>query len=294
MPTYRIVHKIWTVAELDEARTIEGFQMRAIDTGSDSGAWIAIEEIEAPDFITAFNMSRPRLVRTVDALCVVTQCSFSLAAASSLVYRLTDNPDHVLCFRHLRKRATVGMTVWKPEQLNDVAQLVSIENPGALHYFREAVNAATSSAQLAMLVITAEALAGQSKVIGTCQRCGFEYSYGGTNRGELEAVLGAAAYTRLYKSNNGSLRNRLLHGSSVDENAAAEVSTLAYDAILEYLVKSLGLSTIERITAAPRTFQSFERFGTFLRCATDAVPDLPELELNWQRLGQLVKQPAYY
>src|ERR1700686_4025526 len=157
----------------------------------------------------AFNLSRPRLVRTIDALCIVTQCSFSLTAASLMVYRLTNNPDQIVYFRHHRQRPTVPMSIWKAEQLTDVSLLASIENPGALHYFREAVNASTSSAQLAMLVVTAVALAGQQKVIGKCQKWGFEYAYGGMNRGELQAVLGQA-YSPLYKSNDGSLRNRLL------------------------------------------------------------------------------------
>jgi hypothetical protein len=201
MHRYRVGHKIWTVAELYDPQTIEGFEVRAVDTGSDAGAWIATDEIDARDFISAFNLSRTRLVRTVDALCIVTQCSFSLAAASWMVYRVTDNPERILYFRHLRNRPTVGITIWKPEQLSDLTRLASVNNPGALHYFREAVNAATSSGQLAMLVISAEALAGQSKVVGNCQKCGSEYSYGGTNRSELEVVLGREAYSRLYKSN---------------------------------------------------------------------------------------------
>ena len=268
--------------------------MRALSTGTDSDAWIATEEVDEANFIRAFNMSRPRLVQLVDALCVVTQCSFSLAAASWLVCRLTDNPERILYFRHLRKRPTVGMTISRPQQLSDIARLGSIENPGALHYFREAVNASTPSAQLAMLVVTAEALAGQGKITGKCQRCELEYSYGGTNRDNLEAILGTEVYARLYKSRNGSLRNRLLHGSYIDENAAAQVSGLAYAAILMYLTRTLGLATIEKIEAAPRTFQSIEWFGTFLRCVISPVPDLPELEVNWQQLGELIEQPAQY
>ena len=68
MPSYRIDHKIWTVAELDQPQTIEGFLVRAIDTGSGAGAWIATDAIDAPDFTSAVNVSRPRLVRTVDVL----------------------------------------------------------------------------------------------------------------------------------------------------------------------------------------------------------------------------------
>ena len=33
--------------------------------------------------------------------------------------------------------------LWKPEQLKDFLALTSIENTGALHYFREAINAST-------------------------------------------------------------------------------------------------------------------------------------------------------
>lgn len=294
MPRYRIDHKIWTVAELSEPKTIEGFGMYATRAGTDADAWIATDEIDSPDFISAFHSSRPRLVRTIDALCVVTQCSFSLAAASWMVCRLTDNPEQILYFRHLRKTPTVGMAVWKAEQLSDVTRLVLIDNPGALHYFREAVNAATPSAQLAMLVIAAEALAGQCKVVGNCERCGYEYSRGGTNRTELEAVLGPEAYPPLYKSNNGSLRNRLLHGSTVDEDLATRVSAHAYDSILQYLVNMLGLSTVEKIVGAPRTFQSHQWFGAFLRCANGPVPDLATLERDWERLGEIIRQPSQY
>ena len=268
--------------------------MRAVHTNTDANAWIATDFVEAPDFLTAFNTSRPRLLKTVDALCVVTQCSFSLIAASWMVYRLTDNADRILYFRHLRETQAVGMPIWKDEQLNDVTKLVSIDNPGALHYFREAVNAATHGARLAMLVITAEALAGQRKVTGKCQHCGSEYSYGGTNRDELEAILGTAAYSQLYKRNGGSLRHRLLHGIAIDENLAAEVGALAYDAILEFLKKKFGLSSIEKITAAPRPFQNAEWFGAFLRCTTNDVPELPELEQNWQGFGERVEEPAQY
>ena len=157
--------------------------------------------------------------------------SFSLAAASWMVYRVTDNPELVLYFWHLRNTSTVGMPIWEPNQLNDVARLTSVGSPGALHYFREAVNAATPSGRLALLVSTAEALAGQGRVVGNCQNCGSEYSYPGTNRGELELVLGQEAYSRLYRNNNGALRHRLVHGSAIDESSAAAVSALAYDAI---------------------------------------------------------------
>jgi hypothetical protein len=59
-------------------------------------------------------------------------------------------------------------------------------------------------------------------------------------------------------------------------------------------VSKLALSTIEKITGAPRTFQSFERLGAFLRCAPNLVPDLSELERDWQRHGHIIEQAAQY
>ena len=210
MPIYRVSHKIWTVADIDGTPVIEGFQMTAVPPEAVGGpqAWLARHDVDAPDFLSAYNMSRPGLVRTVDALSLVTQCAFSLVATSFSVVRLTDNADRIIYFRHLRQRPTVGIGVWRPEQLADIATLSRMENPGALRYFREAINASTSSARLAMLVITAEALAGQSTVVGN-SNCGHEYRYGGTNREELAAVLGAESYERLLLSPSIKTRARL-------------------------------------------------------------------------------------
>ena len=44
MHRYRINHKIWTVAELDGAQTIEGFEMRAIDNNSLSSTLFPIND----------------------------------------------------------------------------------------------------------------------------------------------------------------------------------------------------------------------------------------------------------
>jgi len=133
-----------------------------------------------------------------------------------------------------------------------------------------------------------------SELFSRWEKCGNAYSYGGTHRDELAAVLGPEAYSRLYRSNSGSLRHKLLHGSAIDENASAEVSALVYRAILDYLNQRFPLQTIERIAAAPRTFQSFEWFGTFLRCSSDSIPELPALERNWQNIGKLIDQPTNY
>jgi hypothetical protein len=64
---------------------------------------------------------------------------------------------------------------------------------------------------------------------------------------------------------------------------------------LARIATTLNLNSIDLdIVSAPRTFQSFEWFGAFLRCADGPFPDLFELERDWQRLGQLIEQPAPY
>ena len=183
---YRISHKIRTVAELAEPTSIAGFRVELFAEGPDSDeAWLATEEASASDVRSAVNSSRTRLLEIIDALAAVLQCSFTLIGASFMAYRMDDNPDCIIFFRHLRPSKTVGMMLWKSEQITDVERLRQIGTPGALRYFREAMNAATSSACLAMLVTTAEALAGQSEVTRKCEKCGHEYSYSGTNRAAL-------------------------------------------------------------------------------------------------------------
>ena len=145
-----------------------------------------------------------------------------------------------------------------------------------------------------MLVTTAESLAGQTVISGTCQNCGHEYQYGGTNRQALVAVLGEEVYNQLYKKSGGSLRNRLLHGSAIDENAAAALCNQVYENILAHLSRVLHLLTIEHINGAPRRFDSLEWFGAFLKANSDNVPPLRDLERNWHSFEEWIDQLQGY
>jgi hypothetical protein len=296
MPTYHVAHKVRTVAELYESQLVEGFQLQPFDPNGKPSqeAWEASEQVEAQDFLSAFNASRARLLPLIDALAVVTQCAFSLSGMSFQVFRQTDNPDGILYFRHLRGRKTVGMTLWKEEQRKDVGRLLAIESPSALRYFREAINAATSSACLAMLVTTAESLAGQNTVTGKCENCGHEYKYGGTDRTKLAKILGEDAHNQLYKKSHGSLRNKLLHGKAIDENAAAALCGEVYDRLVGHMTSSLSLQSIEKIDGAPRRFDSLEWFGAFLRSTSKAVIPLREMERDWHAVGEWIDQPENY
>ena len=294
MPSYVVIHKVRTVANLHKNLSIEGFRLQNFAEQPTEEAWAVSEEVVADDFLKALNHSRERLLPIIDALAFVTQCSFSLAGMSFMVYRLDDNPQCVVYFRHLRSRPTVGMPFWQQEQAEDVSRLLQIENAAALRYFRHAVNASTSSACLALLATTAEALAGQGTVTGNCQKCGYEYLYGATDRTKLEAVLGTDAYNQLYKKKNGAIRNRLMHGHPINEDDAAALCDTIYKQILRYLKDTLELKTIEEIVGAPRRFDSLQWFGAFLRLKERIPPSLHELEQNWQQLGDWVDQPPAY
>jgi hypothetical protein len=161
MPTYRVSQKIRTVAALAEPKTVESFTLDPYAPSSPTvGAWLATEETRASDVCVAVNGSRQKLLPVIDALASMLQCSFSLTGTAFMAYRLEDNPECIIYFRLLRSKPTTGMMLWGAEQLQDVKKLLQGENTAVLRYFREAINAATSSAGLAMLVVAAEGLAG--------------------------------------------------------------------------------------------------------------------------------------
>lgn len=293
MPRYLVTHKARTVADLDGCFQLEGFKLANYSDNAKDEAWLISEVVTADSFLAAFNTSRQRLIPLVDALAFTTQCAFSLAGMSFMVHRTDDNPDCVVYFRHVKPRKTVGMALWKKEQGEDISRLLRLENQAALRYFRESINAATSSACLAMMTTAAEALAGQSTITGECEKCSHTYQRGGTDRTKLEAILGADANRELYKR-KGSLRNRLMHGHSIDEDAAEALCREVYRRILFYLKKELGLGTIEEIEGAPRRFDSIEWFGAFLRCKAGTPPTLRELEDGWPTVGEWIDQPSGY
>jgi hypothetical protein len=293
---YRISHKVRTVADLAEPTSIiKGVKFQPFASGPEGDeAWLATEDASAPDVRSAVNGSRTRLLEIVDALAVVLQCSFSLIGSSYMAHRVDSNPDCIIFFRHSRPSKTVGMTLWKPEQVTDVERLLRIGTPGALRYLREAMNAATSSACLAMLVTTAEGLAGQGTVTKKCRQCGLEEQYGAANRGALLALLGQDVNDQLYVKRHGSLRNKLMHGSPIDEAAAAALCHVIYLKILDHLKQTFTLKTVEEIVGAPRRFDSLQEFSSFLRCTSGVPPSLSEIEKNWGSLGERIDEPAGY
>lgn len=187
------------------------------------------------------------------------------------------------------------MPIWAGQQTADVETLLQGEDPAALRYFREAMNAATSSACLAMLVIVAEALAGQSTVTRSCENCGHVYHRSGTDEDVLWDILGPQVYNHLYVKKHGSIRHRLMHGNQIDENKAALLCEQMYEKIIQYLVRSFTLRTVKHIDFAPRRFDTYEWIAEFILMGANApVPSLHELEQKWQSIGTVINEPTGY
>ena len=231
----------------------------------------------------------------VDAISVVTQCAASLLATSYYVYRLDDNDDRAMMLYVARRVQPVGLALWTDEQSRDIAKLLDLSG-AAVHYLRESNNASTAKTRLSMLVIAAEALAGQTTVYGKCQNCNEPYSYGGTNKERLKAVLGAEAHDLLYVKDGGALRHRLFHGHDVPEDALGPAVSLTYAGIRLYLQQELGLESFDNhAVGVPRTFDNIEHGWHFIRLRDNQLPALAALELSWETITDFVAgEPVGY
>ena len=296
MPRYLVSQKVRTVANVNDAYAVNEFTFTQFEPerGLASDAWEARSEVVANNFRDAFSMSRQVLLPLVDAISVVTQSAASLLATSHFVYRLEQNDDRLMFLYVARRRGPVGMPLGQAEQVRDIQKLLAL--PGsAVNYLREANNASTAKTQLAMLVIAAEALAGQKRITGTCKACGTEYAYGGTDKEKLRAVLGDEAFYALYVKDGGSLRNLLFHGKAVPGDAVGQTVGATYRAIRTYLQKELGLESFEEIVGAPRTFDSFEHGWLFVRLRARQIPSLRDLEQRWETLAEIMEgEPPGY
>ena len=297
MNSYVIHQKIKAIANLGCEFEHSGYTFRPYDAdrGFSSEEWLAAKLIPAADWHQASTRFRQELLPILDALSVLTQCSFSVIAMSYFVYRINNNDDGTFYLYVAHDRKTVGMSFWDKDQVHDLDRLLTIDNKIALHYFRESNNSSTAKTRLAMLVIAAEALAGQSKKIRICPTCTREETYSSTDRARLEKIVGQQVYERLYVKNHGSLRNRLFHGNVIEDMDVVEVLPSVYDNILDFLKHERGLTTLQKIVAAPRSFSSFDHGGLFVR-GNAGIPDLRFAEENWNRQSVLppVDVPTTY
>lgn len=187
MNTYLVQQKIKAIANLGITFESAGYKFTAFDSKNPFGSeqWLASKELQAQTYQDASLAFRLGLIPILDALSVLTQCSFSLIAMSYLIRRLNDNGSDVFYLYVAQDRRTVGMPFWNKEQLVDLERLLQIDNKVALHYLRESNNSSTAKTRLAMLVFATEALAGQKQRTRECPDCG--------RKAILEGTINSAA-----------------------------------------------------------------------------------------------------
>lgn len=213
MNTYLIQQKIKAIANLGVEFECAGYKFTAFDPKNPYGSeqWIATKEVQANGYQDASLTFRLELIPILDALSVLTQCSFSVIAMTYLIRRLNDNASEMFYLYVAQDRKTVGMPFWNKEQLDDLDRLLKIDNKVALHYVRESNNSSTAKTRLAMLVSAAEALAGQKQRTRECPDCGRKETFSTSNRELLTEIVGKDIYDRLYVKDSGALRHKLMH-----------------------------------------------------------------------------------
>ena len=284
MNTYLIQHKIKAIAKIGAEFESGGYKFTPYDVENPfrGEEWLATKQISDESYQDAILKYRLELIPILDALSVLTQCSFSIIAMSYLIRRLNGNESEVFYLYVAKDRETVGMPLWDKEQFADLARLMGFDDKVALHYLRESNNASTAKTRLAMLVSAAEALAGQKQKTRACPDCGRKEIFGTSNRELLTEIVGREVYERLYVKESGALRHRLAHGSFVPDKDTVEVLPILYEkVILEYLPKLCGLQTLKKIVAAPRSFASFDHGGLFVKPLRPEALGLQTAEKNW-------------
>jgi hypothetical protein len=163
------------------------------------------------------------------------------------------------------------------EEIEDVRRVLGAGEESdhvGVGYLAEANRASSPKFFLAMLVISLEAFAGQTTVKRECEKCGEVSKYQAANRDALIGICGKELYDQIYRTDR--LRHKLFHGGKVVTNRVAELAGTLYERlVLDYIKRRHDLSSVRRITAAPRNISyEFSRVFVGLR----GEPDLLALE----------------
>lgn len=131
-----------------------------------------------------------------------------------------------------------------------------------------------------MTICAAEALAGTGETQGKCSKCGHEYSYDSTNKGELRQIVGDE-YQRLYEKKGGAFRHKLFHGSGISQQEAVKLLENVTQAILNYLRGKLDLEGVPRSNVLAPSFTRIKDWEDFLKPVNEGSFDLKKIEESW-------------
>jgi len=294
-PLYLVLQKVWTPAECDFPDVAGFWIFRCAAGPGGRRGWLAVRIMTAASWRAAYNTASQDLIHLIDAVHVTLQCTFSTAGASWFVWRqLGDQP--YLVANTFRPDPVVPMTLWQEKQLSDMYKLRAVD-PAALRYFRESSRASTAKTRLAMLAITAEALAGDGTTVPQCDKCKVplscptcqkQHQYKGTDKAHLETILTTTLYRSLYKG-AAAIRHKLMHGDTVDEAKASELARTAYANIRAYLQVQLNLESDLDVNNAPRPLEGTGQQMACVRLNPEWLPSpFNPLSVDWPaKLAQL-------
>lgn len=292
---YLIVQKVWTSASFGR-REVGQFIFLPYQTESPyRRAWLAVTIVETVSWQDAYKSASRSLIRLIDALHVILQCAFSIAGASWFIWTLHKGKGTVVA-NIFRPDSVVPMELWEDRQIRDIRRLDAVDE-AALLYFRESSRASTAKTRLAMLVVAAEALAGEDVTVPECSKCEKSFScaecqqvykFSGTNKAHLQAILGAELHRRLYKGKK-PVRHRLMHGKLIDESEAGELAQETYTTLRSYLQRHAGLKSDLAVHNAPRPLDgSTQDFACLIPPAGWLAVPIDHLKVVWaDKLRQL-------
>jgi hypothetical protein len=287
MNTYRIEHKIRTLAEIwsEEPFSHGGYEFRQWGFGGSSfrpqgQAWIAKREMCATSWMEAINTFRADLFRIVDRIAAVSQCHTMASAESFLVLRKNDNPERIFLLRYSQARQPVPLA-FNEQSVEALDKLDALgDKLHALEYLREATASTTFLTRIVMLLATLEALAGEKPPIGNRRMTDTDFI-------KNEILKDDALYNRLYVSGT-RLRHAIMHGHKLDltedVHFGIDYVERVYTAIVRYLNDRFDLTINTKVIGPQRTpYGNYELTETWLRPL--AQNEMVELKSICERLA---------
>lgn len=257
MNRYLISHKIKTLSKFTEPFEYKGFKFEYWDFNNADGwigdAWVAIKEIEANKVEDAINMFRAELQPIVERMTFIGQCYFDLLSQSFLIKKINNNAENVLFLRYTSERSGVSLHFNNDEQ-GSLEKLESLEKQAVFSYVHESTKANTLYTRLAMLIITLESIAGQTK---NERRDGSIFYK--TDKDKLKEVLcDDELYDNIFAPGVG-IRNKIFHGEEVELDK--DYIENIYDKIVHYFNETYDTQINVEIINPQRNFDGVYMSG---------------------------------
>lgn len=281
MNSYYIQKSILTSVQVYETLEYSGYKIQMFGEHSTHKGIMVEKTITARSMDEAYRQFILGLIPILNRIVVLTQCSVEpLGKSSALINRQNDNPNKEIFFYNAQKRSPVGMDL-EQDHIKDLEKLKEKDLDLVFDLLRESNYATTPKLRLALLIIAAEALAGDKRYPAQkCKSCGLEvkHSYIGLDKDKMVAILGTDLYNKLYKDDR--IRHRFFHGKEVDDEQVAEVSSNIYKRLLfDYLKPKFTLGSLsQEAKAVPRNDGSFEYTGAYIRPLNDKKINFEDIE----------------